>query len=448
MRTHAFRTGPAICILAWLACTGADPVKPRPGATVTAVKGSATVTRTDKTTVPAAAGLACAPGDTIAVAPGGRVDLKLGDGNDLRLTGGSTFQVSDSKPKGPAFDLLKGELFAKLKNLGPVGRTTVRTPTGVAGVEGTTFRVHVESTSLATEVTVLDGRVAFAGAKEPDKSVIVGTRQTARSVPWKDAVLLETGTGVPPGPPRKVADDGPAVIAATAAADIPGGPDPAVAEALAQAEARRVALAILTDRLARRRVDGDRTLGEIVLGAEGTVRRLATYAATARIAGSEKTDDGKLRVTLELGLAGLRDVVGAAAKGFTATIREVTRVEYGKAFGGRSRLMAEGAARQDAQRKLVEKIYGVVVDSRTTVKDMATADDTIMTRTRGLLRGSRPVATRYFSDGAVEVDVEVKGSDFVTALDPAHEGKLGIHYLTMPERTALSVFMRFHGFAD
>ncbi len=71
-----------------------------------------------------------------------------------------------------------------------------------------------------------------------------------------------------------------------------------------------------------------------------------------------------------------------------------------------ARLLAERAAEIDAKRNLVEKIYGIRVDSSTYVRDYAARHDEVSTRLNAYLHGAKRVDTRYLEGGLVEVDVE------------------------------------------
>ena len=64
------------------------------------------------------------------------------------------------------------------------------------------------------------------------------------------------------------------------------------------------------------------------------------------------------------------------------------------------------AAEVDAKRNLVERIYGVRVDSSTYIRDYASQHDEVNTRLNAFLVGAKKVDTRYLDDGVVEVDVE------------------------------------------
>jgi len=72
-----------------------------------------------------------------------------------------------------------------------------------------------------------------------------------------------------------------------------------------------------------------------------------------------------------------------------------------------ARLGAERAAKADALRNILETIKGVRIDSQTLVVNAMTQSDVIRTQVQGIVRGARVVNTRYLSDGAVEVTVEI-----------------------------------------
>lgn len=72
-----------------------------------------------------------------------------------------------------------------------------------------------------------------------------------------------------------------------------------------------------------------------------------------------------------------------------------------------AKMMAERAARVDAQRKLLEMLKGVYICSNTTVKDVITQDDTIVSKVDGILKGAAPVKTTFKTDGTVEMVMRV-----------------------------------------
>ncbi len=89
-----------------------------------------------------------------------------------------------------------------------------------------------------------------------------------------------------------------------------------------------------------------------------------------------------------------------------------------------ARLGAERAAKADALRNILETLKGVRIDSQTLVVNAMTQNDVIRTQVQGILRGAKVVNTRYLSDGAVEVTVEIPmtGPLTQTLLPPASMG--------------------------
>lgn len=70
-------------------------------------------------------------------------------------------------------------------------------------------------------------------------------------------------------------------------------------------------------------------------------------------------------------------------------------------------LLAERAAEVDARRNLAEQIYGVKIDSTTTVEDFVVQNDEVKAEVETFLRGAQKTDTRFLPDGSVEVDLKV-----------------------------------------
>lgn len=73
-----------------------------------------------------------------------------------------------------------------------------------------------------------------------------------------------------------------------------------------------------------------------------------------------------------------------------------------------ARIGAEKAAKLDALRNCLEAVKGVQLDSGHTVGNALASDQALSGRVQGLVKGFKVVGSpRYFSDGGVELDVEV-----------------------------------------
>lgn len=82
-----------------------------------------------------------------------------------------------------------------------------------------------------------------------------------------------------------------------------------------------------------------------------------------------------------------------------------------------ARLGAERAALLDAMRNLLAQVKGIQVSAGKTMGD-AMAKDEVKAKVEGLIRGYKVVGKRYYSDGGVEVDVEVPLSLLTDVIDP------------------------------
>ena len=92
--------------------------------------------------------------------------------------------------------------------------------------------------------------------------------------------------------------------------------------------------------------------------------------------------------------------------------------------GPRERLKATRAAEIDADRLLAERLYGLQIDSSTTIQDLAAGDDSIAGAVSASLVGSLTVGDpQYFPDGRVEVTRAVKIQEVVETLNRVIKGK-------------------------
>lgn len=72
-----------------------------------------------------------------------------------------------------------------------------------------------------------------------------------------------------------------------------------------------------------------------------------------------------------------------------------------------SRLLARRAAKADALRNLLEQIYGLRIDSSTTVRDFVVQRDVIRTRVAAVIQGAEEIDYYEHPDGTAEVTVSL-----------------------------------------
>jgi hypothetical protein len=93
--------------------------------------------------------------------------------------------------------------------------------------------------------------------------------------------------------------------------------------------------------------------------------------------------------------------------------------------GPRERLKATRAAELDADRLLAERIYGLEVDSETTIADLAAGEDKIDSAVSATLVGSLTTEPpEYLADGTVQVVRAVKIREVINTLNTAIKGKV------------------------
>ena len=111
----------------------------------------------------------------------------------------------------------------------------------------------------------------------------------------------------------------------------------------------------------------------------------------------------------------------------------MTQEDYSSEFGALARITTERSAQIDAYRRLAEIMYGTIIDSKTTLEDYAIKNDTIRTTVKGVVKGAKVIETRYYSDGAISVDMKIKSKKIVDQLIPITGDIFGSNYLASPE---------------
>lgn len=131
------------------------------------------------------------------------------------------------------------------------------------------------------------------------------------------------------------------------------------------------------------------------------------------------TGMGAPRPELPPGLPyGVEDVITPLPSDYRPTL---TVPEIWKSVTPQGRLMAERAAEVDAQRKLLERIMGLRLNSETLVRDFVTEYDIISTQAQGVVRGAQKVDKYLHTDELiVEVTMRVPVERVISTLKELH----------------------------
>jgi hypothetical protein len=430
--------------------------------------------------VPAAAGASLAADDSLRTLNNSYADLQLDPPNRFRLKENSVLKVErlfkeSREPDGSVvrltdLGLLKGEVIARLDKLPAGTRLTLRSPVAVAAVRGTGFAMSVEADGKTTGVAVAEGSVRVEALGEPDKHVTVPPDRRTTVAPWAGALLRAKGTGLPPralllkrlGDPAVPLKDarvllerlsrpsaGPTGLALSGegrAAAPAGIADPAEAEGWARAEARRRAQGELAGKLGMLMLSGNETVGDLMERDPKVSRRLLDAAVNAPVsAEGYSAAERAASVRLEFSLDAVPGITGRDLALAWRGIAPLPRADYAALFGGFIRAAAERAATVDAYRRLAERIYGTVLTSSTTLRDFAVADDRVEVAVNGLVQGAEEVAKTYYSDGSIDVTLEIGGARMKEGLASISGLSLGAQYLASPSALDADDFLRLLG---
>ena len=94
------------------------------------------------------------------------------------------------------------------------------------------------------------------------------------------------------------------------------------------------------------------------------------------------------------------------------------------------RLMAMRAAELDACRQIAERVYGVLVESKSEVVDFITQEDFIRTYVSARLVGVKVTGERFMSDQIAECDCELTLETLITTTKTVIDGRLKDHKFT------------------
>ena len=168
-------------------------------AVVLSASGSVSVSAGDGSERPAGAGEGLHVGETIQTGPDSRVELAIKRGSVVRIMADSHFSVEHSVAVGETGRetqtyLERGRLYAVVERTEAESSFDVRTPTAIAGVRGTSFRVSVGQDT--TEVYVVRGSVEVArtGALSEDPEA----RTASESIVLEQSELAIVGSDAAP----------------------------------------------------------------------------------------------------------------------------------------------------------------------------------------------------------------------------------------------------------
>jgi len=140
-----------------------------------------------------------------------------------------------------------------------------------------------------------------------------------------------------------------------------------------------------------------------------------------------------------------RKILGAITKNNDTEdkIKEITEPEYDKIYDAIAKITTKRAAAADAYRNLAEIIYGVTIDSKTTLRDYAASNDVIKLTVTGVVKGARESGVKYYSDGSIEVFVEMEAVKVKDNLIPVTGDIYGIDCISGPQIIDTKEFEEF-----
>ncbi len=381
--------------------------------------------------------------DSIKTAEDSYVDVEFDMLNLFRLKAMSEIIVGnlpeESQKNGSAkklynFNLLSGNIVAKLKKLPEKTRFEIQTPVAIAGARGTAF--SVSASDKKTDIVVMESKVSITSRENIHKSVMSEAYKKVTIAPWKIAGLTESGTGVLSETILgKMIKDSVDKILVRAKGVGSLHPEIAVAEVAKQVslrEARIDAENRLADIISEIKVGPEKNMADLMFGNSSLTGKLFEMVSKAYVAETEELPDGRQSVLIEIRIETIQQLVKQKINAWKS-IRQISRTEYMQDYPALARITTERAAKLDAYRRLAEKIYGTVITSETTVKDLTLENDIIVNEVKGLVKGATITNTIYFSDGSVKVTATIDGSLVKAGLEKVSGKDFGANYMSSPK---------------
>lgn len=153
--------------------------------------------------VPVTVGLSLVEGDRVRTGHSGFVTLELDDGSHLSVPQDSTIEIGMLRQtvltgsQDRVINLKQGEVDSEVTHATKKDdRFQIRSPSVVAGVRGTRFRVDYDSAGQATAVAVLDGAVGVDTARRPPRAPGVPLQASTQLIGAKFGSVTRATGGV------------------------------------------------------------------------------------------------------------------------------------------------------------------------------------------------------------------------------------------------------------
>ncbi|WP_428983519.1 FecR domain-containing protein [Paraburkholderia phymatum] len=172
-------------------------------ARVVAMSGPAEHAFRQNAFVPVTVGMTLVEGDRVRTGHDGFVTLELDDGSHLSVPQGSTIEIGTLRQtvltgsQDRVIDLRQGEVDSEVTHATKKDdRFQIRSPSVVAGVRGTRFRVSYDGGEQSTAVAVLDGAVGVDAARLPPRAPGVPLQASTQLIGAKFGSVTRATGGV------------------------------------------------------------------------------------------------------------------------------------------------------------------------------------------------------------------------------------------------------------
>lgn len=391
---------------------------------ITAAKGDVKVFCAEKEEwQDAQVGMAIKKNDCVKTAEASSCDIRLQE-HIFKIKENTDITFKELAINKISMEMQRGEIVAKLEKLPSDANFEIKSPVAVCGVRGTSFLCIYSETSGIERVGVFQDSVRIVGLGEPEKYVTALRFQKVTVSQWGNAVLFARGTGI-------LSEE---ILGEVSIKVIDKGISlKAEASGFTREEVKKECIRKLASAVLSRKLGDYLNIGDIIKDDPEKLKMLYDFIyREAMIISSEVIKGNIYKIKMELKLEGLNSILGQRITSPERIIEKISEGEYSKCFGTLARVTTKRAAQVDGYRRLAEKIYGTVIDSKTTVRDFAVEDDTVVTTVEGIVRGARIVDIEYFSDGSVTVAMESRGDKIVGELKRVTGDIFGTHYMSIP----------------